>query len=88
MRTQIKANDTVKHIPSGETWVVCGVNYGTGELIPCGYPFPSVAKISDCELIEEGYETKPQSEEMIKALQKHGMVNFIDVRSAMFHGLL
>lgn len=84
----IQPNDVVFHKPSGETWVVCGVNHSEGTLIPCGYPFPSIAKISDCELIEKGYIKQPQSEDQIKALQKHGLVNFIDPVSAMFHGIL
>ena len=88
MDKRIRPNDIVLHKPSSETWVVCGVNYSTGELIPCGYPFPSLAKISDCELIEERYTKEWQSEEQIKALQKHGLENFIDVTSAMFLGII
>jgi hypothetical protein len=84
----IRPNDIVLHKPSGETWVVCGVDHSKGELIPCGYPFPTLAKVSDCELIEEGYTAKGQPEEYIKALQKHGLDRFIDVRSAMFHGII
>ena len=34
-RTKIMPNDTVLHKPSGETWVVCGVNHEQGKLIPC-----------------------------------------------------
>lgn len=33
-------------------------------------------------------ETTPQSEEQIAALKKEGMTNYIDVRSALFHGIL
>lgn len=84
----IKPNDTVLHRPTGETWVVAGVNLTTGELVPCGYPFPSVAKIADCELLEKGYEAKPQGEDVIAAFQKEGMLNFIDAKSAMFHGII
>ncbi len=84
----IRPNDVVLHKPTGEKWVVCGVNYEQGRLIPCGYPFPTVAKIEDCELIEEHYHAKSQTEEQIAALKKHGYDSYIDVRSAMFHGLL
>ena len=84
----IKPNDTVLHRPSGETWVVAGVNHSTGELIPYGYPFPSIGKIADCELLEKGCETKPQEEHVIKTFQDMGLVNFIDTRSAMFHGII
>lgn len=84
----IRPSDVVLHKPSGETWVVCGVDHEKDELIPCGYPFPTLAKASDCELVEEGYTAKGQPEEYIKALKKHGLDRFIDVRSAMFHGFL
>ncbi len=85
---RIRPNDIVKHIPTGEEWVVCGVDYLKGELIPCGYPFPSIAKISDCELIKSGYLTKPQSKEQIEALKNEHLERFIDVTSAMFHGII
>lgn len=88
MRTRIMPNDTVKHQPSGEIWVVCGVNHESGSLIPMGYPFPSIANVADCELIERHYETKPQSEKQIKALQAHGLTGYIDARSACFHGII
>lgn len=84
----IRPNDIVLHKPSGEEWVVCGVDHSKDELIPCGYPFPTVAKISDCELVVENYSVEPQTEEQIKALQKHGLYRFIDVRSAIFHGII
>lgn len=73
---KIRANDFVKHIPSGEEWVVCGVNYEKGDLIPCGYPFPTCAKISDCILTES--RNKPQDEDMINALRKSGCESFIE----------
>ena len=84
----IRPNDIVLHKPSGETWVVCGVDREKSELIPCGYPFPTLAKLSDCELVEKRYHVECQSEEQIKALQKHGLDRFIDLRSAMFHGII
>lgn len=34
------------------------------------------------------YETQYQTEEQIKALQKYELTSFIDVKSAMFHGLI
>ena len=77
METQkIRPNDFVKHIPTGEEWVVCGVNYKTGRLIPCGYPFPSMADIKDCVLTES--RGLLQDEDMVKALRKYGLVSFID----------
>ena len=84
----IRPNDVVLHKPTAETWVVCGVDYEEGELIPCGYHFPTIAKLSDCLLLEEHYIMTPQSKETIKTLQEHGLERFIDVRSAMWHGIL
>jgi len=87
-RTKIMPNDIIRHIPSGETLVVAGVNHVTKEICPKGYPFPSVVKMEDCELVERRYEFECQSENVIRAFMKHGMQNFIDVRSAMFHGII
>lgn len=74
---KIRPNDTVKHIPSGETWCVCGVNYDQGYLIPCGYPFPSRGKISDCELSES--RNRPQDEDMIDGLRKAHCESYIEL---------
>lgn len=85
---RIMPNDIVKHKPTGETWVVCGVNHTDGLLIPCGYPFPTVAKVEDCELIEKRHHIEYQSEEYIKTLLEKGLSNYVDVRSAMLHGII
>lgn len=74
--TTIRAGDTVLHKPSSETWHVCGVHKDGTELIPSGYPFPSIAKVVDCMLIEQS--TKPQTEEDRKALMKCGMLSFLE----------
>lgn len=84
----IRPNDVVLHKPSGEKWVVAGVNTQTGELVPMGYPFPSIAKLSDCELLESHYTTEHQSEYVIKEFKKLGMTRFIDATSAMFLDML
>ena len=73
---EIKPNDIVLHKPSGEKWVVCGVNYNKGQLIPCGYPFPTVAWIDDCVLMES--DDAPQTEEMKNALIRCGSLSFIE----------
>ena len=79
----IRPSDVVLHKPTGETWVVCGVDHEKGELIPCGYPFPTLAKIEDCELIEEGCTAHGQPKEYIKALMDKGLARFIDGLAAM-----
>lgn len=72
----MKANDVVKHIPTGEEWVVCGVN--GHNIIPCGYPFPSMARIEDCVLIEE--RNTPQTKEQADALIKSGLPRFVEYK--------
>lgn len=74
---KIMAGDTVFHRPSGETWVVCGVNHDMGELIPCGWPFPSLARLEDCTLLEKR-KTAGQPEEYAKALRSHGLESFVE----------
>lgn len=88
MRDRIKPNDIVLHKPSGEKWVVAGVNYDEGRLIPMGYPFPSLAKIEDCELLEERYEFERQSDKIIRYFRDHGLTGYIDGLSAMFTGFI
>lgn len=46
--TKIKTGDTVLHRPSGEHWLVAGVD--GDRLMWCGWPEGS-ANLSDCELI-------------------------------------
>ena len=53
-----------------------------------GYPFPSMFRVEDCELIERNYEHEFQSMESINALKAEGLESFIDVTSAMFHGII
>lgn len=88
-KEKIQPNDTVYHEPSGETWVVCGVDYEKGELIPCGYPFPTIARISDCRIIEKGYISRGgQPDGYIEALLERGLERFVDALSAQHYGLL
>ena len=84
MRNDIKPNDIVLHKPSGEKWVVAGVNHEAHSLIPKGYPFPSVARIEDCELLERRYEFERQDEKLIKFFRDNGMNGYIDGLSYMF----
>lgn len=84
MRNDIKPNDIVLHKPSGEKWVVAGVNREAHSLIPKGYPFPSVARIEDCELLERRYEFERQDEKLIKFFRDNGMNGYIDGLSYMF----
>lgn len=45
----MRTGDTVKHIPSGETWIVAWA--GERELMPCGWPC-SYADLKDCILLK------------------------------------
>lgn len=88
MNDRIRPNDVVLHKPSGEKWVVAGVHYDGKTLIPKGYPFPSIADVADCELLERNYTSKAQEENVIKSLMAHGLESYVDARSAMFHGII
>lgn len=72
----IRSGDLVLHKPTGEEWVVAGVNREQNRLIPCGYPFPSMAKLDDCELTES--RGLKQTDEIKKALRQHGCESFIE----------
>ncbi len=50
MGCNIKTGDTVKHIPTGEKWIVAFSEEGRG-LSPCGWP-ESLADIKDCILVK------------------------------------
>jgi hypothetical protein len=46
---EMRAGDTVKHGPTGETWVLACVK---GDMVAwCGWP-PGQAYLKDCELVE------------------------------------
>ncbi len=49
----IKAGSMVKHIPTGETWYLLGVNKEKSKVCVAGYP-PTIAELIDCIEIEEG----------------------------------
>ena len=72
----IRPSDTVLHKPSGEKWLIVGAHHDGREVVPGGYPFPTIAQTKDCELLESG--NMPQEEEWKVALRKHGLVNFIE----------
>lgn len=48
LRPPIRTGDVVKHLPSGETWLVAWADQY--EVICCGWP-ESMARITDCELV-------------------------------------
>ncbi len=88
MRDKIMPNDVVRVKQTGEKILVCGVNHEKGELVASGWPFPSLYHVEDCEIVEPNYEHECQSVQQIDALRKEGLVSFIDVRSAMYHGVI
>lgn len=72
----MRPGDVVYHKPTGETWVLAGVNEKEGTVVPKGYPFPAIAQISDCELLRSG--TGEQDESSREAFRTLGMVSFIE----------
>ena len=88
MDNRIRPNDVVLHKPTGEKWVVAGVHYDGKTLVPMGYPFPSIADVADCELVESHYASRPQEENVIRSLLAHGMESYVDAKSAKLHGIL
>lgn len=59
----MKTGDSVRHRPSGETWTVAYVE--DGRLAWCGWP-PGLAKVEDCELVEEC--SSEESQRLVRAL--------------------
>lgn len=60
----MRAGDVVKHRPSGETWVLAWGDKERNEVSACGWP-ESIAKMSDCDLIEAASD-----EEHLKMLKE------------------
>lgn len=50
---EIRPGDAVFHRPSGEEWMVLGVNRECNKVAPMGWPI-TIANLSDCELTERG----------------------------------
>jgi len=51
---EIHAGDYAHHEPSGEEWVVLGVDAKGDRLCAMGWP-NSIARLSDCRLTERGH---------------------------------
>jgi len=51
----VRTGDTVKHIPSGETWIVAWAD--ERQVIACGYP-ETFARPAECELIKACSDTE------------------------------
>ena len=54
MANEIRAGDTVLHLPSGGTWYVVRVN--GNDLYPAGWP-RTIARTSDCVKIETTHDS-------------------------------
>lgn len=76
----IDTGDIIKHIPSGETWVVAYER--NGEVCCCGWP-ESFADTSDCVLIE--HATK---EKKISTLNEMSKLDTSDSRGRYALGVL
>lgn len=62
MTESFRAGDQVRHVPTGETWIVAWCN--GPELSWCGYP-DGVARTADCTLIQAATD-----EEHLKTLSQ------------------
>lgn len=65
----IKTGDTVKHLPTGETWVVTSMREDGVELAAFGWP-ETIAYTSDCKLVESCTDEDRVS--MLQAAAKSG----------------
>jgi hypothetical protein len=73
---QIHAGDMVKHIPTGEKWIVAGVNRKEGRIVRMGYPFPSLAPLAECELVES--DSVMVTEHIKESLRKNGLSSYVE----------
>jgi hypothetical protein len=55
---QIDTGDTVKHGPTGETWLLAVVDQG--RVIPCGWPL-TYASLSDCTLVKAATDVEREA---------------------------
>lgn len=85
----IMPNDIVILKSTNEKHTVVGVNRDTGRVMLSLDPLV-VVDAGECYLIESHYPERPQPVEVIGKLLNGGvdLKGFIDVRSALFHGIL
>lgn len=62
--TEIQTGDTVKHLPTGEKWLVAYVK--GDDLAWCGWP-AGLARLKDCELVEKA---SPEDREKLLKLMR------------------
>lgn len=70
----IRTGDHVRHIPSGETWVVAFVEDHTGLLCACGWPCELVP-IAQCQLVKQASD-----EESLALVRKLAAISEPDIR--------
>jgi hypothetical protein len=57
---------TAKHKPTGETWVILGVNVKRGEVCAARWP-PSIGKLRDCKNFKQRSNRTPsEADHMVK----------------------
>jgi hypothetical protein len=59
VKDDIQAGDTIFHRPTGEEWYLVGVSKAKNQVCAAGWP-PSIAYLSDCELVKKGNGLKPE----------------------------
>lgn len=74
--TVIRAGDMVRNTRTGERLIVAGVNYELNQFVPMGYPFPSIEKICEYEVVERDAVTV--TEHIRNSLRNHHMESYIE----------
>lgn len=57
---RFRAGDTVKHGPTGETWILAVDQFGN-DVSPCGWP-ETIAKAADCEIVKRASDSERHSQ--------------------------
>ena len=62
--SRLRAGDTVKHGPSGETWLLAVDQFGD-DVAPLGWP-ETIAKAADCEIVKRASD-KERRQRLVKS---------------------
>ena len=73
---RIHAGDMVRNTRTGERLIVAGVNYDLNQFVPMGYPFPSIEKICEYEVVERDAVTV--TEHVRNSLRNRHMESYIE----------
>lgn len=83
MSDHFRCGDTVRHRPSGETWIVAYADYEVNDLSPCGWP-ETVARITDCDLVRSASDDEHRS--LVGRWMEKGQRDMRSIRVARLYG--